>query len=271
MIFLYIAATLASIYLIAITTVFLFQEKFLFRATREMNKTPKDMGWTFQETLLDVQGHKTHLWHIPATQETRRTILFSHGNAGNISDRLRSISIFRDMGYNVIAYDYGGYGKSSGSPSEKRCCQDIRAVWDYAISELNYNPEHIILHGRSLGAGPTAYLATQINAGIVILESTFTTIPDVTRRHYPLLPKWTLSRNQFNTLERISKITTPVLVVHGKKDTLIPYAHGKKLYENANQPKGFLDIDGEHHEGFWMSGKDYTDGLKEFIDQHITA
>lgn len=199
----------------------------------------------------------------------KHLIIFSHGNAGNISDRLESVSIFRELGYAVLVYDYGGYGESTGRTTEARCCADLRAVWRHATETLEYAPGNIVLFGRSLGSGPTAQVATEVFPGAVVLESAFTSIPDLVRTLYPLLPGWVMSRNRFDNAVKVGEIHAPILIVHGEKDSLIPYAHGKSLFAKANEPKAFLDIDGEHHEGFWMSGTDYTDGLSEFFNQHL--
>ncbi|MFP6582384.1 MAG: alpha/beta hydrolase [Candidatus Hydrogenedentota bacterium] len=248
-----------------------FSGSLLYRATRKVATDPSVKGWFYEETFLQVGDRKTLCWYIPAEHETRRTILFSHGNAGNIGDRLKSISIFREMEFNVLAYDYGGYGNSTGTTTEKRCYADIRAVWRYARDVLDIPATEIILFGRSLGAGPTVQLATEESAGAVVIESAFRSVPKIIREHNRWLPGWVFGRNRFDNESKMADILSPVIVVHGELDTLIPYDHGRCLFELAPEPKVFLDIHGEHHEGFWKSGADYTHGLMAFFNKHLGA
>lgn len=268
MVLLYFGVGMAVILGVSLLLVHLAQDRLLFRATPGVSRTPDDKGWGFEEAMLGVSGERTHVWHIPTKESTDRLILFSHGNSGNISERLESVSIFRDMGYNVILYDYGGYGISTGSSSEPRCYDDLRAVWRYATDELGYSALNIVLFGRSLGGGPTAQLATEVSVGAIVLESTFTSIQSVSKRRYPWFPSW-LARKRFDNLSKVSDINSPLLVIHGKEDSIVPYAHGLELFDRAIEPKAFLDIQGEHHEGFWKSGALYTDGLESFFNEHL--
>lgn len=260
---------LACVLIIISFVMYFSSGRLLYRATRDVSSDPGSMGWIFEEIFLEVGDQKTLCWFIPAKQETRRTVLFSHGNAGNIGDRLKSISIFRDMGFNVVVYDYGGYGDSTGTTSEKRCYADIRAVWRYTRDVLDIPADEIVLFGRSLGAGPTTQLATEELVGAVVIESAFRSVPKIIREHNRWMPGWIFGRNRFDNESKVGEILSPIIVVHGELDTLIPYAHGRCLYDLAPEPKAFLDIHGEHHEGFWKSGAVYTDGLMAFFDEHL--
>lgn len=245
---------------------FLGQHRMLFMATKDIYRTPAENGWTFDEVKLDVDGGQTHAWYVHADENPKGTVLFSHGNAGNIADRLESIGIFRRMGYDVLAYDYGGYGKSSGRPREKRCYEDVRAMWRYLTDERGIAADRIVLFGRSLGAGVTAQLATEVDAAAVVIESTFTSVPDRAQEIYRFLPAKLFVTIKFDNASKIPRVRSPLLVIHSRDDTIIPFHHGEKLFELAPEPKTFFELTGDHNEGFWMSGDTYTNALEKFLD-----
>jgi hypothetical protein len=250
---------------------YLAQNRLLFQSTRDIYRTPQSVGWAFEEVRVNVGEHTTAGWWIPYPEDAKGAILFSHGNAGNIADRLESIGIFRDLGFDVLAYDYGGYGDSTGKPTEKRCYGDIRAMYDWLVNEKKISADRVILFGRSLGAGPTCALATEVTVAGVVIESTFTSVPDRGREIFPFLPVTLMSKNRFNNLSKVPSFLSPVLVVHSQDDTTIPFHHGKALFEAAKEPKSFLEIRGDHNEGFWMSGELYTTGLSEFFKSVLSA
>lgn len=264
---------IASLFIIAagvgVWLLYYHSGKLIYQGTRRVEHDPSDHGWAFDEAFLDVSEGCTHLWFIPAERETQRTILFSHGNAGNLGDKLNSIGIFRDMGFNVLAYDYGGYGRSDGHTHEARMIEDIRAVWRHAISTLGIPAKKIVIHGRSMGGGPSAYLATEVEAGAVVLESTFCSLTEMIKRRYPRVPMVIFNRNRFRNINLVGAINSPLLVVHSRDDTLIPFEHGEYIFHAAPEPKAFLEIFGEHQEGFWKNAEHYKRGLLDFINAHV--
>ena len=245
--------------------IYLAQERLLFVATKDLYRTPEANGWDYLDVLCEVDGERTTGWYIYAASPARGTLLFSHGNAGNMADRLESISIFRDLGFDVLVYDYGGYGESTGRPSEQRCYNDIRAMWRYLLEERGIPEKRIILFGRSLGAGPACQLATEVEAAAVVLESAFVSVPEMASKLYPLFPVSKLVKHRFDNGSNIGRIRSPLLQIHSPDDTLIPFHHGQVLFEKAPEPKTFLQISGDHNEGFWMSGPLYTGGLESFL------
>jgi fermentation-respiration switch protein FrsA (DUF1100 family) len=244
----------------------LLQTKMLFPATREIYRDPGDFGWDFEDVWLKVgEKDRSHGWFIPL-ENARGVALFSHGNAGNIADRLESIDLLRQFGFSVFAYDYGGYGKSSGSPSETRCYQDIRAAWKYLTSDRGLSPDEILLFGRSLGGAITIDLATEVQPAAVIVESTFLSVPDVAKAVFPWLPVYWIRQHRMASKEKIAQIKSPLLIVHSTQDTLIPFSHGQKLYELATaEPKAFLEIQGNHNDGFVTSIETYRAGWEQFL------
>ena len=198
-------------------------------------------------------------------ENSRGVILFCHGNAGNISQRIDSFEIFRELGFSTFIFDYRGYGKSEGKPTEKGTYRDAEEAWNYLVREKKVKPEEIIVFGRSLGGGIASYLAQKYQPRALIIESSFTSVSDFARELFPGLPLKLLLRFKYNTLERLRDIHCPVLIIHSPGDRTIPFVCGEVLYRTANPPKKFLRIKGDHLYGFIKSKKIYTNGLREFF------
>lgn len=238
----------------------------LYQRTSSIYRTPDYYQWKYEDIVVQVDNEMTHGWYIPY-EKSKGVILFSHGNAGNIADRLESVGIFRKLGLSVLVYDYGGYGKSTGKPSEERCCKDALAMWTYLTENKGYSQKNIVLFGRSLGGAVTADLATKIECAGVILESTFLSTVDVARDVFSWFPERFTKGNDFCTKRKLKKIKSPVLVIHSPKDTVIKYYHGQKIFDLLECEKEFLEIKGDHNEGFIITGDKYINGLKNFIDR----
>ncbi|MBN1220466.1 MAG: alpha/beta hydrolase [Anaerolineae bacterium] len=247
---------------------FLIQGRLVYFPIRHLTATPADIGLTYEPMWLETgDGIKLSGWFVPA-EPARGTVLFFHGNAGNISHRLDSITIFHGLGLSVLIIDYRGYGQSEGKPSEQGTYLDAEAAWRYLVEERRVAPDEVILFGRSLGGAVAAWLAEQHSPGALILESTFTSVPDIAARYYPFLPVRLLARIRYNTLARLPEINCPVLVVHSPDDDIIPYSHGEQLFAAAPEPKAFLKLKGGHNEGIFVSGQAYVAGLDSFISKY---
>ena len=233
--------------------------------SRALEASPADIGLAY-ETVLLTAGDDTrlHAWFVPS-DAARGTLLFNHGNAGNIAHRLDSIRLFHSPGLNVLIFDYRGYGESEGRPSEKGTYLDAKAAWDYLLEERMVLPQEIVIFGRSLGAAIAVDLASQNPSAGVILESAFTSVPDMAASLYPWLPVRLLSRYRYNCLDKIERITSPLLVVHSREDEIIPYAHGEQLFARANEPKQFLELRGGHNDGYHVSRKIYMKTMQQFM------
>ena len=235
--------------------------------SRALEASPADIGLAYETVRLTAgDGTRLHAWFVPATT-ARGTLLFSHGNAGNIAHRLDSISLFHSLGLNVLIFDYRGYGESEGKPSEKGTYLDVQAAWGYLLEERMISPQEIIIFGRSLGAAIAADLASRNPSAGVILESAFTSVPDMAASLYPWLPVRLLSRYRYNNLDKVERITSPLLVVHSREDGIIPYAHGEQLFAHANEPKRFLELRGGHNGGYHVSRERYTTSMQQFLDE----
>ncbi len=233
--------------------------------SRVIMATPDQVGLNFETIALTTDdGIILHGWFLPL-EKPRATLLFFHGNAGNISHRLDSLEIFHRLGLAVLIFDYRGFGRSEGRPTEAGNYRDAEAAWRLLTEQKKIPPEDILLFGRSLGAAVAARLASSYPARGLILESAFTSVPDMAADLYPLFPVRWLSRFQFDTRAYLESVTCPVLVVHSPDDEIIPFKHGQQLYQTARQPKRFLEIGGSHNMGFLQSGNSYREGLERFI------
>ena len=262
-------AGIAAAYLLLVAFVYLKQGSMLYFPIKEIGETPRDIGLGYQDlTLRTKDGVEISAWYIPA-EHARGVLLFCHGNAGNISHRLDSIKIFHDLGLGVLIFDYRGYGKSKGAPDEEGTYRDAEAAWDYLAGVLHVKPERIVLFGRSLGSGVAAEVALRKRAGALIMESAFTSVPDLGKKFFPHLPVRLISRYHYDSIGKVTRITIPKLFIHSPNDEIVPYEQGVKLFETARGPKEFLKISGGHNEGFLISGSAYVNGLNDFISKYL--
>ncbi|RFF27032.1 alpha/beta hydrolase [Wenzhouxiangella sp. 15181] len=233
---------------------------------RELAATPAQIGLPYRDVTLSTEdGETLHGWWLPHDQP-RATLLFFHGNAGNISHRLDSLKIFHELGLQVFIIDYRGYGQSSGKPSEAGVYRDAQAAWNWLTETEGVRPENIILFGRSLGGAVASRLAGRVEAAGLIVESTFTSAPDIGAELYWWLPVRLLSRLEFNAADHIRRTDLPILIVHSLEDEIIPVEHGRRLYKIAGDRGTMLEIQGGHNTGFLESGERYRKGLQQFVE-----
>lgn len=234
---------------------------------RELDATPQVIRLDYEDAWIDTaDGERLHSWYIPA-DDARGTVLFFHGNAGNISHRMESILIFNRLGLNVLIVDYRGYGQSSGKPGEQGSYRDARAAWDYLVGQRRLPPDRIVIFGRSLGGGVGAWLASRpdVEPAGVIIESSFSSGLDLGKRLYPALPVRLITRINYPVREYIAEVRSPVLVVHSRDDEIIPFDMGRAIYQAAPEPKTFFEMGGDHNAGFWISRERYVPALDEFL------
>jgi len=226
-----------------------WQDRYVFFPEKKVETTPKEAGLRFEEVTLETSdGVKIVGWWVPA-ENARATVIFCHGNAGNISHRVETLTMLRKLRVNTFIFDYRGYGRSAGTPSEKGTYRDAEAAWRYVTETRKVAPERVILHGRSLGGAVAANLASRHTPRALILESTFTSITDLAGDVSPVLSLATAGAPKYRT---------------------VPYSHGERLYKVANEPKTFLKIRGDHNVGWLVSGKVYTDGVAHFITKALS-
>ncbi len=264
------ALILTGLYFVLSLFLYLFQSRLVYIPYRRLEGTPGGCGMPFEDVMLQASdGVKIHAWHVPAHAEARGTVLFCHGNAGNISHRLDSIRVFRNLGLNTLIFDYRGYGRSGGSPSEEGTYLDAEAAWKYLVEEKKVDPGRTVIFGRSLGGAVASHLAAARRPRALILESCFSSVPDLGADLYPWAPVRLLARIRYPTLEHVGRVGCPVLVIHSPDDETIPYSHGRRIFRAAGEPRSFLKIRGSHNSGWFDSKAVYVDGLREFILEHL--
>jgi fermentation-respiration switch protein FrsA (DUF1100 family) len=211
-------------------------------------------------------GTKLHGWYIPSAN-AQATLLWFHGNAGNLTHRLENIQQLQPLNLNIFIFDYRGYGKSEGKPSEAGLYQDSQAAYDFLIQEKNVVPrESLFLFGRSLGGICAVEVASHNEAAGLILESVFTSAKDMAGKVFPVLPIGWALRSKFSAIEKVPDLKLPKLFLHGTKDEIVPYKLGRKLYSAAAEPKEFYDIEGAgHNDTYGVGGREYFSALNRFI------
>ena len=238
---------------------------FVYFPQSHLDQKPEDLHLDYREIFFHTEdGRKLHGWIFPL-QENSPFILFCHGNAGNISHRLDNIKRLLDQGLPVFIFDYRGYGKSAGAPSEKGIYLDGLAAYDYLVREERVDPKNIIVFGRSLGAAVAIDISLKRKVRAIILESAFTSTKDMAKTMLlfgllsPLLPP------NYNNLKKIVQVDVPKLIIHGTKDNIVPYAMGEKLFAASTAPKFFFPLEGAgHNDTYFVDPRTYFNTLSAF-------
>ncbi|MGH8621447.1 MAG: alpha/beta hydrolase [Burkholderiales bacterium] len=293
---------LAIAYGAVLVLVFLFQSHLVFfpGTGREAVVTPLSYGLRFEPVQIrTADGETLDAWWVPA-EDARGSVLFFHGNAGNISHRIDYLQMFHRLRYSTLIVDYRGYGKSTGSPSEAGTYLDAEAAWEHLLRARMARPRDIVIAGESLGAAIATRLAAEksltpapLPSGegrleipfprmgeghgmgdaprAVLLFSTFTSVTDLGAQVYWFLPVRLLSRIGYDNVANLKRIRAPVFIAHSRDDDIVPYVHGRKLFEAAAEPKTFLEMRGGHNDGFIFTRPEWIAELGAFLDRHAPA
>ena len=257
----------AVCYGLLLVVVYFMQGRMLYLSEvpgRTLTMTPADVGMDYQDVIIETtDGVTLHGWFVAG--RSSRVLLFFHGNAGNISHRLDSIRQFQALGLSVLIIDYRGYGQSEGRTTESGIYRDADAAWRYLIENRGMVANDIVIFGRSLGASVASRLAAQTQPLALIVESSFTSVPDIAQDLYPWLPVHWLSRLSHATREYVRDVHCPVLVVHSRDDEIIPFHHGETIFASANEPRTLLAIRGTHNDAFIRDERVYIEGLWAFL------
>jgi fermentation-respiration switch protein FrsA (DUF1100 family) len=241
---------------------------FIFFPERTLDRDPGDRGLNFEDVYFEASdGVRLNGWFVPGRNNT--TFLWLHGNAGNIADRVDNIvEIHDNLGVGVFIFDYRGYGRSEGKPTEQGTYLDAQAALKYLHSRGDVNPGRLVLFGRSLGCAVAAELASKNDVQGVVMESPFTSIRAMAKRAYPFLPGiGSFIRTRYDTLSKMGSIGAPVIVLHGNRDDIAPFDMGIAVFEAATTPKRFYRIEGAgHNDTYSVGGHAYYQALGEFLD-----
>ena len=265
-------AAIAAAYILIVSALWYGQASFIFQPSPDVETTPADLGVKFEKVALPMSGGQVAGWWVPAQDPHAATLLYSHGNAGNIGANAQDVVGFQKAGLNVFIYDYRGYGESTGGPPrEKLTYADAERAWTYLVAERRIAPETIVIYGHSLGGVVAIDLASKhSDAGALITESTLTSIADLAdgMRGGRLLPVRLILTERFDALSRIRAVHVPTLILQGQEDA----SHlimGQRLYEAANDPKERVVIPGGgHNDSAEVNPTAYFAALNGFLSRH---
>jgi len=239
---------LAIGYVALVCLVFIFQRNLMYHPIKTL-ATPEVIGLSnVQEVFTNTSdGIKLQIWTKQA-QAGFPTIVYFHGNAGDLADRAAKFSTFIDAGFGLVAVSYRGYGKSEGVPTEQGIYSDARAAIDYAINEMYIPQNRLIYFGESLGTGVAVQMASERPPALLMLEAAYTSVETRSAELYPfIIGVRILVLDKYDSLAKIANVHAPLLMIHGTIDPIIPIAHGKKLFAAANEPKNLVVYQGVHH------------------------
>lgn len=266
---LFIASLIAALAWVGVAVlVWWRQADRVFVPVRKLYGTPADIGLSFRDIGFQAEdGPRLHGWLVEGGD--RGALLVLHGNTGNISTRLQSLRLWARLGVDVFVIDYRGYGKSEGTPDEAGLYRDAMAAWRWLTSTGGYAPERIVVLGRSLGGPVAAWLAARVAPAALVLEATFTSLPELARETFRLLPARRMCRFRFGTLDHVASGRCPVLVVHSREDELVKFEHARRLVAAAPGRGELLALTGLHHTLAAAAPEAYRAGLEAFIARHL--
>ncbi len=248
----------------------LLEDSITFHPTSRLELSPDDYGLDYREIRVQPAGEhlSLHGWLFDPASEKHPVLLVCHGNAGNISHRLEWLVPMLQLGWGAVLFDYRGYGLSGGKPSEQGLYRDSEAVYDYLTIELGIAPERIVLFGRSLGGATAAWLAARKPVGRLVLEGTFTSAAAMSRRLFGFLPLHRAGRYSWPVAQNLKLVRSPVLIIHGTDDSVVPFVLGKKLAGSATEGQNvtFRRVEGGDHLNLHhVIGKGYYDEIERFV------
>ncbi len=240
---------------------------FLYFPVREIARWPGDAGLDARDVRIDTEdGERLHGWLVSARGPLRGHLLLCHGNAGNVGDRVEHARLLSRAGFSVLLFDYRGYGCSTGRPSEEGTYRDARAAREALEREADLDQAGPVYLGESLGGAVALALALEAPPRGLVLQSTFTSVRDMAREHYPYLPSGFLP-DAYPSLSRIERLRSPVLVMHGEDDEIVPASHGRALFEAAPEPKALRLFPGlGHNDLVERAGDDYAESIASWCD-----
>ena len=248
-------------------TLLFFEKRLIYFPMRAFDATPQGLGLKHEDVTLRAEdGVRLHAWYLPV-EGSRLTLLVCHGNAGNISHRLdRALLLQSRLRVESLLFDYRGYGRSEGSPDEDGTYRDARAAYRWLVAR-GVGPERIVIFGESLGSAVAMQLALEVEARALVLESPFASVPEMARAVYPFLPLWPFVKTRYDNVGKASRLKMPLLVLHGDRDEVVPFAQGRRVFEAAPEPKRFFAIPGaSHNDTYYVGGEAYWRALGEFLD-----
>lgn len=259
-----------ALYALVCFVAWFFQDRLVWYPGPPPTLTPAAIAAPFEDLLLATKdGATVHAWHVKA-DAPRGAVLVCHGNAGNIEGRLPLAQTFRLLGYDVLLFDYRQYGKSRGTLSEEGTYLDAEAALDH-LAARGFGAERTAIYGESLGGAVAIELARRRPCAALLVEDTFTALPEVGAEVYPWLPVRWISRARYDSIQKVGNLAVPLLVAHSPDDHLVPFRHGQRLFEAHPGPKEFLETRGGHNGGGFLQRAEWVERVADFLRRHLTA
>jgi len=265
------------VWFVLVGVLMFFERGMIFYPTRypdgmwDTSAVSRATGMAVEDRFIEAaDGNRLHGWWwrpagVEHNTDTLPVLLFFHGNAGNLSHRVDLVAQLVRIPANVLIIDYRGYGRSQGRPSERGLYRDGEASWNHLVNDLAVDPARIVVFGKSLGGAVAVDVSLQFQPGGLILQSTFTSVPDVAARHFPFVPRF-LIRTKMDSEEKLRSVTAPTLVIHGPSDEIIPFELGRRVYDAAAGPKRFHEVRGAGHNETWLvGGPAYREAIRSFV------
>lgn len=245
-----------------------FEHNQVYHPSRRLDASGAELGVPWQDVYFHAEdGTELNGWFFSSSTETNAAgyaAVFCHGNGGNISHRLDACRALVGVGVSVFVFDYRGYGRSRGRPSEEGTYLDGVAAYEW-LRKKGFPPERILAFGESLGGAVATELALRRPMAGLILVSTFTSVPDLGAELFPFLPVRWLCVIRYDNLAKLPRVDVPILIMHGRADSIVPYRHGEALFAVAREPKMFWELRGDHNDALFAGFQEYQEGLRRFV------
>jgi len=256
---------LIGTYVVLATFLYFYQDKFMFVPTHNVVMLPEEVGLTYSNVELEVSpGEIVKGWYFPV-DDSANTVLFCYGNGGNMSRRMYTIQFFLDLGVNLFIFDYRGFGQSDGKPSESNTYDDAEAAYHWLVDNKGLSPDKIVIFGRSMGGGVATELATRVPSAGLVVESSFTSVVELSSLMFPYMFADKLGRSRFLSIDKIATINRPLLVTHSREDDMVPFSMGQEMYAKAKEPKRFVEFTGAHNDRGYYEDSAYVSIMQSFL------
>lgn len=277
---LWLVAVPVALYALVCLAAWWFQDRLVWYPGPPPTLTPASIAAPFEDLELTARdGATVHAWHVhaddvpvvrgaSAAHGPRGAVLICHGNAGNVENRLPLARAFRELGYDVLLFDYRGYGRSRGALSEEGTYLDGEAALDH-LAARGFGPERTVVFGESLGGAVAVELARRRPVAALVVEDTFTALTDVGAEVYPWLPVRWISRARYDSLAKVPGIRVPFLVIHSPEDRLVPFQHGQRLHDAHPGPRALLTTSGGHGGGGFLQRDAWVERVGNFLGEHL--
>ena len=262
--YLYLAlSSITLAYIIIVLFTYLYQRKLLYHPS-ENNYTGDEIQFEYKEVFIEVDKEiKLKSWFLEKDLKKNKTILYFHGNAGDLTNRVHKLNELNKLNVNILIISWRGFSGNLGEPTEENLYNDARKSVEW-LNQIGVETKSIILYGESLGTGVATELGEDNSFSGIVLESPFTSIADAAKIYYPYLPIDLLIKDRYDSLKKIRNINIPVLIMHGKKDDVVPFEMGAELFQQANQPKFSYFSENDDH---MMEFNDQLmNALRKFLD-----